>query len=135
MNLDKINEIIQKSQGFEANTGMVFISTPGSDTCVAKMHVDKRNMQPFGYLSGGAILALAESLAGAGSCSLCPGCKCMGINVNANHVHSAKEGETVTATGHLIHQGKQTHVWRIDVTNEAGQLVSTVNVTNFVKPL
>lgn len=135
MNLDRINEIIQESQGFEAGTGMEFISTPDPYTCVAKMHVDKRNMQPFGYLSGGAILALAESLAGAGSCSLCPDCKCMGINVNANHVHSAKEGETVRATGRLIHQGKQTHVWRIDVTNEAGRLVSTVNVTNFVKPL
>lgn len=135
MNIDIIKDCILRSDGFEATIGMEFISTPEPDTCLARLHVDKRNMQPFGYLSGGAILVLAETLAGLGSCALCPGCKCLGINVNANHMHSASEGETVTAEGRLLHKGAQTHVWRIDVKNEDGQLISTVNVTNFVKAL
>ncbi|MBQ0044341.1 MAG: PaaI family thioesterase [Bacteroidales bacterium] len=135
MNIDHINEHLQKSQGFEHTLGMQFISTPEPDTCMGRLHVDKRVTQPFGYLSGGAILGLAETLAGVGSIALCPDCKCVGINVNASHVHSAKEGETVTALGHLIHKGGQTHVWRIDVSNEDGRLISTVTVTNFVKPL
>ncbi|MCQ2144836.1 MAG: PaaI family thioesterase [Bacteroidales bacterium] len=135
MNIDLINERIRKSQGFEHTVGMEFISTPEPDSCMGRLHVDKRVTQPFGYLSGGAILALAETLAGVGSVALCPDCKCVGINVNANHVHSAKEGETVTALGKLIHKGGQTHVWRVDVSNEDGRLVSTVTVTNFVKPL
>lgn len=135
MNLDNIIELMRKSQGLEATLGMEFISTPETDTCMARLNAGKHVLQPFGYLSGGAILALAETLAGAGSLALCPGCKCMGINVNANHVHSAKEGECVTALGHLVHKGMQTHVWRIDVTNGEGRLVSTVTVTNFVKAL
>lgn len=133
MNVDKINQIIKSSNGFEQTVGMEFISTPEPDTCMGRIHVERKVMQPFGYLSGGAVLALAETLAGAGSVSLCPDCKCVGISVTANHVHSAAEGETVTALGHLVHKGTQTHVWRVDVTNEAGRLVSTVTVTNFVK--
>lgn len=135
MNIDGVYELIRNSQGFESTVGMNFFSTPEPDTCMGSLHVDKRLLQPFGYLSGGAILALAETLAGVGSIALCPGSKCAGISVSASHVHSAREGETVTALGHLIHKGSQTHVWRIDVTNDDGHLISTVTVTNFVKAL
>lgn len=133
MNIDAINELICKSGGLESSLGMQFISTDEDDTCMAKLYVDTKVTQPFGYLSGGAILALAEALAGVGSVSLCPGCKCAGVSVNASHVHSAKKGETVTAYGRLVHKGTKTHLWRVDVTNEAGELISTVNVTNLVK--
>lgn len=132
MDITAINETIVESHGFEQNVGMEFFSTEDPDTCMAKMHVDKRNMQPFGFLSGGAILALAETLAGAGSSALCPDCICMGMGVNASHVHSAKEGETVTAIAHILHKGSRTHLWRVDVTSDTGELISTVNVTNFV---
>ena len=65
---------------------MEFISTPEDDTLKARMAVDDRNKQPFGFLAGGASLALAENLAGVGSMALCPGKMAMGINVHGNHV-------------------------------------------------
>lgn len=133
MDITSINETILSSHGFEQNVGMEFFSTDDPDTCMAKLHVEKKNMQPFGFLSGGAILALAETLAGVGSSALCPDCICMGIEVNASHVHSAKEGETVTAVARIMHKGSHTHLWRVDVSNESGELVSTINVTNYVK--
>lgn len=132
MNIDSVKEIISKSQGFENHIGMEFYSTPEEDTCMAKMHVDERNVQPFGFLSGGATLALAETLAGVGSVTLRPGCLCMGMNVQGNHVHAAKKGETVTAIARIIHKGQKTHVWHVDVMNEAEQLVSSISVTNFI---
>ena len=66
--------------------GMEFLSTPESDTCMARMKVDENSRQPMGYLSGGASLALAETLAGAGSSALCPDKICVGINVSGTHV-------------------------------------------------
>lgn len=133
MNIDAIKEIISQSNGFENNIGMEFISTPEQDSCMARMHVDKRNMQPFGFLSGGATLALAETLAGVGSTALCPGCICVGLNVNGNHIHTAHEGDTVTATARIIHQGHQTHVWQVEVRNEdTDTLISSISVTNFI---
>ena len=135
MDITKINETLQQHHGLHKSIGMTLVSTPEADTCMARMAVDERTMQPFGYLSGGATLALAETLAGAGSCSVCPNMACMGMNVQCNHVHAAAVGDTVTALARLIHKGKTTHVWRIDVTNQAGMLISTVNVTNYIAPL
>ena len=133
MNIDKIKNIIESGEGLENNIGMEFFSTPDPDSCSARMHVDGRNTQPFGYLSGGATIALSETLAGVGSASLCPGDICLGMNVNANHIHAAQRGETVIATARIVHQGMQTHVWQVEVRNEAtGDLISSVSVTNFI---
>ena len=111
---------------------MEFISTPEDDTCMARMQVDERNRQPFGFLSGGASLALAENVAGVGSCSLCPGCACVGIEVSGSHVQAVSEGDTVTAYARLKHRGKTLHVWTVDIKNSAGELISSVRVTNYI---
>ena len=99
---------------------------------MARMRVDERNRQPFGFLSGGASLALAENVAGVGSCSLCPGQMCVGIEVSGSHVRAVIEGDTVTAVAHLQHKGSTLHVWNVEITNSAGELISTVRVTNYV---
>lgn len=99
---------------------------------MARMRVDERNRQPFGFLSGGASLALAENVAGVGSSSLCPGAACVGIEVSGSHVQAVSEGDTVTAYARLQHSGKTLHVWQVDIKNSAGELISTVRVTNYV---
>lgn len=133
MNVENMQRTIERAGGFEQTMGMELISTPEADTCVARMAVTHRHTQPFGLLSGGMTLALAETVAGVGSSSLCPGAAVMGMTVSGSHVRAAREGETVTATARLIHQGRTTHVWQVSVTNEAGRLVSQVQVTNYVK--
>ena len=67
MDVDRIREIINRQPNLSTALGMEFISTPDDDMCMATMKVDERNRQPFGFLSGGASLALAENLAGVGS--------------------------------------------------------------------
>ena len=123
MNVDSINQIIASKPNLSTALGMEFLSTPGDDTCMARMKVDERNRQPFGFLSGGASLALAENVAGVGSSALCPGCA---------HVQAVIEGDTVTAYARLQHQGNSLHVWQVDIKNSAGDLISTVRVTNYV---
>ena len=132
MNVEKIKAIIDAKPNLSTALGMEFIPTPEDDTCMAKMKVDERNRQPFGFLSGGASLALAENLAGVGSSSLCPGCACVGIEVSGSHVKAVVEGDTVTAYGRLQHQGRMLHVWQVDIKDSADNLISTVRVTNFI---
>ncbi len=99
----------------------------------ATMPVDHRTCQPFGLLNGGASLALAEMVAGHGSVPLCaPGEMPCGIQVSANHVGMVKveEGAFVTATGTIVHRGRTTHIWNIDITNRTGKLISTARVVN-----
>ena len=70
MDVKSINQIIASKPNLSTALGMEFISTPEDDTCMARMQVDERNRQPFGFLSGGASLALAENVAGVGSSAL-----------------------------------------------------------------
>ena len=111
MNVEKIKEMLRRHDGLSNTLGMEFISTPEPDTCKAVMKVDERNKQAFGFLSGGASLALAENLAGVGSIALCPGKICVGINVSGSHVKAVLEGDTVTAWGRLQFKGNTLHEW------------------------
>ena len=132
MNVERIKDIIDSMPNLSTALGMEFISTPEGDTCMARMKVDERNRQPFGFLSGGASLALAENVAGVGSSALGPGCACVGIEVSGSHVKAVVEGDTVTAYARLLHQGTTLHVWNVDIKDTAGDLISNVRVTNYV---
>ena len=132
MDVGKINEIINAKPNLSTALGMEFISTPEDDTCMARMRVDERNRQPFGFLSGGASLALAENVAGVGSSALCPGCACVGIEVSGSHVKAVVEGDSVTAYATLLHKGTTLHVWNVDIKDTSGELISNVRVTNYI---
>ena len=132
MNVDKINRLINDKPNLSTVLGMEFISTPEDDTCMARMKVGENNRQPFGFLSGGASLALAENVGGVGSSALCPGCACVGIEVSGSHVKAVCEGDTVTAYAHLLNRGKTLHVWQVDIKDTSGSLISSVRVTNYI---
>ena len=132
MNVDKVKEIIETLPNLSTALGMKFISTPEDDMCMATMKVDERNRQPFGFLSGGASLALAENVAGVGSTALCPGKICVGISVSGQHVRAVEEGDTVTAVADLVSKGSKLKVWSVEITNSAGDVISTVHVTNYI---
>jgi uncharacterized protein (TIGR00369 family) len=102
----------------------------------ARMFVKKELSQPYGMLHGGASMALAESIGGAGS-SYYVDMKSYvirGMQFSANHVKAAKTGTYVYATATIIHKGRQTHVWNIDIKNEDNELVSSCRLTNFIFP-
>lgn len=100
----------------------------------ARMFVKKELTQPYGMLHGGASMAMAESVGGMGSAYLL-GIKdyiIRGMQFSANHVKAANFGTFVYATATIIHKGRQTHVWNIDIKNEDGELVSSCRLTNFI---
>lgn len=103
------------------------------DRVEATMPVDERTRQPFGILHGGATLALAETVAGLGSMILCqPDEIVVGMQVSGNHMSSAHEGDTVRAVGTIIHKGRSSHVWNVDVFTSTDKLVSSIRVVNSI---
>lgn len=108
----------------------------GADYLVARMPVDARTHQPAGLLHGGASMALIESIGSMGSGLLQDGTPDMpvGIEINANHVRGVTSGY-VLGKGKLVHAGKRTHLWQVDITDEAsGKLVCTGRLTVMVVP-
>ncbi len=99
----------------------------------ATMPIDERTCQPWGVLHGGASLAFAETIAGIGSRLHCKGGEiAVGMQVSGNHVSSALLGDTVTGRATIIHQGRSSHVWNVDIITQAGKLVSSVRVINSI---
>lgn len=88
------------------------------------MPVDKRTKQRFGFLHGGASVALAESAASIGSLLHCntEEMSVFGTEINANHIKSKKEG-IVTAKATPFHIGKATMVWGIEIVDENEELI------------
>lgn len=103
------------------------------DSIRATMPVNSKTCQPNGWLHGGASLALAESMAGAGSYLLVDReqFNVLGLQVSGNHVSSINKG-ILQANAQLIHKGKTTHVWDVKITDENHKLISTVRVTNII---
>lgn len=100
------------------------------DRVVAKMPVQAKVHQPFGFLHGGASVALAETVASIGAYLNVQenGELAFGLEINANHVRPKRDG-VVTATATPLHRGKTTHIWDIQITDEAGKLVCVSRCT------
>ena len=101
----------------------------GPDFLRATMPVDRRTRQPYGLLHGGASVLLAETL-GSTAGMLCgaEGERCVGIEINANHLRAVREG-VVTGTARPLHVGRQTQVWEIRIEDEAQRLVCVSRLT------
>ncbi|MFT6855556.1 MAG: 1,4-dihydroxy-2-naphthoyl-CoA hydrolase [Cyclobacteriaceae bacterium] len=125
---------IEQLNKFSENTmvshlGIEFTEV-NSDSLKARMPVDERTKQPMGILHGGASVVLAETLGSVASSLLLNREKqyAVGLEINANHVKSAKEG-FVWGTTKAIHIGKRTHIWEIVIKNDAAQLVAISRLT------
>lgn len=124
---------IQTNHTLLASLGMDIVKVE-KGLVVMTMPVDERTRQPFGFLHGGASVALAETAASIGAGYLIdPDTEiCFGLEINANHVRSKREG-IVTATASIVHHGKSTMVWSIDITDEKKELICLSRCTVAVK--
>ncbi len=103
-----------------------------AERAVATMPVSG-NTQPLGVLHGGAHVVLGESLGSfAANVHAHPWGYAVGIEINATHHSSTREG-VVTGTCTAIKLGKSLTSHEIKVTDEAGTLLSTIRITNFLR--
>ncbi len=101
---------------------------------VAQMPVGPKVHQPFGFLHGGASVALAETVASIGAYLAAPeGYTAFGLEINANHLRSVQDGK-VTAVGIPLHSGRSTAVWSIEIRDEQERLVCISRCTLVITP-
>ena len=102
----------------------------GDNYLKGKMPVDERTKQPYGLLHGGASCVLAETLGSVSSAMVIDHKKfrCVGIEINANHIRGAKQGY-VTGIATPLHLGSSTHVWDIKIYDEQEKLICVSRLT------
>jgi 1,4-dihydroxy-2-naphthoyl-CoA hydrolase len=102
----------------------------GENYLVATMPVNERTRQPIGILHGGANVVLAETIASTAANAVVnqENFYCVGLEINANHLQSAREG-LVKGVTKPIHLGKTTQVWEINIFDEKGKQTCVSRMT------
>ncbi|MBC1936944.1 1,4-dihydroxy-2-naphthoyl-CoA hydrolase MenI [Listeria grandensis] len=91
------------------------------DFATVRMPVNEKTRQPFGFLHGGASVALAEQTASIAATKHVSAEEIVfGLEINANHISSVQDGY-VLATATPIHIGRTTHVWQVEVRSEEAE--------------
>lgn len=120
--LEGLNDLNVNTMG--AALGIHFTEI-GDDYLRATMPANAVTVQPFRILHGGASVALAETLGSVAS-TLCiddwSRQTAVGLEINANHLKSVREGGQVTGTCRPIRIGRQVHVWSIEIRDEKGDM-------------
>jgi uncharacterized protein (TIGR00369 family) len=112
----------------DEHLGIEFLEV-GDDYLVGRVPVDERTRQPYGLLHGGVSVVLAETLGSCGAAFSCPpGYRAVGLDINANHLRGVTSG-WVTATARPIHRGRTTHVWQIELRDDAGNMSCISRIT------
>lgn len=128
VSLKMYNDTLLEALGIE-------VISAQKEEVVLKMPVDNRTHQPAGFLHGGASAALAETAASIGAFLQVDQEKynVFGIEINANHMRSKREGEVI-AKATPLHVGKTTMVWQINILDEQEKLICVSRCTIGVVP-
>lgn len=140
MSIWKFPPSLEAANAFNAGTAVdalgIEIVEIGPDYVRGRMPVDARHVQPMRLLHGGVSVVLAESL-GSMAANFCldPTERfAVGLDINANHVASVREGGAVVGTAKALHIGGSTQVWEIRIEDEAsGRLVCVSRLTMAVR--
>jgi uncharacterized protein (TIGR00369 family) len=125
----------------QANPDTVFaplgirVTAYDPDAFAVTLEADKRHHQQVGIVHGGIYALLAESAASMAAAMHVDISThtIAGVDLNATHIKLKRSG-TITATARPLHRGRSIHVYTVDVTDEAGDLVSACRCTIAVRP-
>lgn len=107
-----------------------------ADKLEAKMNLTQFHSQAFGILHGGAVISFGETVAGYASNQITDKDQvAIGQTITANHMKSKKIEGYITAKGKLMHKGKTSHVWGIEMHDENNVLISYMTVVNAIVKL
>jgi uncharacterized protein (TIGR00369 family) len=106
------------------------------DAVVVETDVTSRLFQSAGIVHGGVFVLLAESAASTAAALVVDitRFRVAGMEINANHLASVTGG-TLRACARPIHRGSTTHVYGIEVRDDADRLVSIARCTVAIRPI
>ncbi len=86
-----------------------------------------------GVMHGGAIMAMADTLGGAGTIANLPeGARTVTIESKTNFFAAIPVGDTARGEATPLHRGRTTMVWQTKITRSDGRLAALVTQTQLV---
>jgi uncharacterized protein (TIGR00369 family) len=108
----------------------------GPERMVGSMPIDERTIQPFGMVHGGALIALAETLASTGAVLNIDRAThiAVGQEINASLLRPVPLGGSVTGEALVLHRGRTSMVWDVRIRNDEGKLAAICRCTIAIRP-
>jgi 1,4-dihydroxy-2-naphthoyl-CoA hydrolase len=121
------------SQTFERTIGLEVVDH-GDDFVRGRMPVEERILQPYGIVHGGALCALAESLASMGTAVAVAeeGKVAMGQELNVSYMRPVTGGH-VNALARARRKGRTAWNWDVEITDDNDRLCALLRLTIAVR--
>jgi 1,4-dihydroxy-2-naphthoyl-CoA hydrolase len=88
--------------------------------------------QPYGYIHGGALMTLMDTVAGmASALNVGPGEGFLTVEFKINFLRSVRKGRVI-AEATAVHVGRRTHVWQVTAHDEQGRQLALATLTQLV---
>jgi len=132
------DERVQQLNEFarEKHPGLVGIEVLSCEPeCVTgRMPVTGPLVAGTGYLWAPVVVTLADWLCAAGmGANLPEGHSFTTIELKTNFLGTVREGGSIAASARPVHRGRTTHVWDVEVTDEAsGKVIALFRCTQMV---
>ena len=100
-----------------------------------RLTVEKKHMAPNGFLHAASVIALVDSACGYACVASLPegATGFTTIELKANYLGTAKEGDAVACTARLAHAGRMTQVWDAEAVNQTtGKTMALFRCTQMV---
>lgn len=99
---------------------------------VGEIDVRPDLLQPHGYLHGGALMTLMDTLAGmASALNVAPGQGFLTVEMKINFLRSVRDGRAI-GEATAVHIGRRTHVWQVAAHDEQGRKLGLATLTQLV---
>lgn len=116
-------EMPDPTGGFVALLGLEFDEASG-DRVVIRWRVRPELHQPHGIQHGGVYCAVVETAASiGGSLWLGERGRVVGVSNQTDFLRAVRGGE-LTAVGTPVHRGRSQQLWQVEISDDAGRLVS-----------
>lgn len=95
----------------------------------------RRHMAPNGFLHAASVIALVDSACGYACMASAPegASGFTTIELKANYLGTAREGEVVACKARLVHGGRMTQVWDAEAINETtGKTMALFRCTQMI---
>ena len=101
----------------------------GLEEVRGRLEVDARHLHPGRYVHGGVWVAFADTVAAWGTIANLDGsAEFTTVELKANVLAAAREGDVLEATARPLHRGRRTQVWEVRIES-GGRLAAFFTCT------
>jgi 1,4-dihydroxy-2-naphthoyl-CoA hydrolase len=127
------SEILSLEQTLDGTLG-IEVTEVTADVISGRMPVEDRIRQPYGIVHGGAMTAIAESLASMGTARgvFAEGNVAMGQEINASFMRPISAGH-VNARARVRRRGRTAWNWEVEIVDDDGRLCALLRATIAVR--